>query len=78
MTETDMRNAEKKMLDAWAEFVKIAELPPDSFPSPEMGKAWIASIVIAVEEEREACAQIADRWFGDCADMIRARNEVKK
>jgi len=33
---------------------------------------------IAIEEEREACAEIADHWFGDCADQIRARSEGKE
>lgn len=34
------------------------------------------AITAAVDEEREACAKIADYWFGDCADQIRARSNA--
>ena len=33
--------------------------------------------ITAIAEEREACAQIAECWFGDCADQIRARSQSK-
>jgi len=75
--------ADERINAAWAVFWKQADMPDsyaDSMPSLELRQVWRDSITAAVEQEREACARIADdmlkeHWWGEnIGEEIRARS----